>query len=56
MKWITNCDKGSVEKVIADLTRGRNASRKIVEGDPEPSEWYTVKDMKSGGVIGLYDA
>jgi len=56
MKWITNCSKQTTRETISELTLGRYKGRKIVIGDPYPSQWLTVEDLKARQLVGLYDA
>ena len=54
MKWITNCHKSYAKMYISDLTLGHE-NRKIVEGDPMPTEALSSDELKAREVVGLYE-
>ena len=56
MKWITNCRKQDTIETISESTLGHDKGRKIVIGDPYPSQWLTVEDLKARQIVGLYGA
>ena len=54
MKWITNCHESKKNEEMAALTLG-HVNRMLIEGNPEASDKYSVAQLRSFGMIGIYE-
>lgn len=54
MRFLTNLHKDKADRVIDQLCMGWNG-RVLVIDEPRASETIAVEDMKSWGMIGIYE-
>jgi len=54
MKWLTNKAESNALKTMRELQAGN--TYKVVIGDPKATDWFTAKQLKDMGMVGLYAA
>ena len=55
MKWITNAHIEDSDRIIGRIKLKYHTDKKMITGRPKSTETYTIEELESLDMIGIYE-